>query len=104
MQRKEEETNQCKPKEVKQEKVFPKMFRVDVLVPTGMQLDHFRPDGQACFVVDPATPGPTIPSKNHRARARKKAEVLMESIYKKKKGRCNKKINNLVPIVLEETT
>ena len=81
MQRKEEETNQCKPKEVKQEKVAPTMFGVDVPIPAVMKLDRFRPDGTPCYVLDLITPGPTIPSKGptipskiHPARAKKKSQ------------------------------
>ena len=53
--------NDVKPGEVKQEKVAPNMFRLDVPIPIGMQLDHFRPGGTPCHVLDPITPGPTIP-------------------------------------------
>ena len=80
------------------------MFSVDVPTPPGMKLDHFRPDGRHCYFLDHITPGPTIPSKIHPAQAGGKGEELTEPISRKKKRRCNKKIYNLVPTLLGETT
>ena len=61
------------------------MFSVGVPVPPWMKLDHFQPDGIAYFVVDPITPGPTITSKSHPERAKKKkGGELTEPISKKK--------------------
>ena len=98
------EEKNVEPKEVKQEKVAHTMFSVDTPISPGMELDHFWPNGTSYYVLDHITPGPTVPSKIHLARARKKAEELTEPISKKKKRRCNKKMDNLVPISLEKTT
>ena len=46
-----------------QEKVAPKMFRVDVSIPAVIQIDHVRPGGRHYYVLDPSTPVPTIPSR-----------------------------------------
>ena len=69
------------------------MFSVDVPTLPGMKLDHFRTNGTPCYVVDPITPGPTIPLKSHPAQAKKKKrEELTEPISKNKRRRCNKKM------------
>ena len=65
------EKSNVEPRVVTKEKAVPKSFFMDVPIPPGMKLDHFRADGTACFMVDPTTRGPKIPSKTHPVGAKK---------------------------------
>ena len=76
-----------KQRAMKKENVVPKTSRLDVPIPPGMKLDHFRIDGTACPVVYPTTLDPKCPSKTNPARAKKKKGwELTVTISKSRKG------------------
>ena len=74
------------PRQVKQEKVSPMMFSVDVPIQPGMKLDHFQPNGRPCYILDHITPGPTIPSKIHPERAKKRQRNWLNLSPRRRKG------------------